>query len=146
MNEIKVLIVEPNKEPYVTKIKNSLNSLQHIVGGLIDFIELSPNVDIIFNDEGKINNLPLNRIIPNDIVAGTFIVAGQHLGETISLTNEQIVEYKKYFELENDKAILDLIKKEIVNTDNLLGTNLFEIEKLTKRYFENEKNNKNSNN
>ena len=65
--KIRVLIVEPRKEPYVKEIEDTLEEKQKIVGGLIDFIELEDDVDLIFNEESKINNLEMNRIITNDI-------------------------------------------------------------------------------
>ena len=35
---MKVLIVEPSKEPYVKEINSSLESMQSVVGGLIQAI------------------------------------------------------------------------------------------------------------
>ena len=43
MNKIRVL-----------KIENTLRSLQSIVRGLIEFVELEHNVNLICNEEGKI--------------------------------------------------------------------------------------------
>lgn len=89
MNKIRILVVEPNKEPYKKKIPHTLEDMQRVVGGLIEFVELEYNVDLICNEEGKIYNLPMNRAIQNDIVAGTFFIAGQHNGETISLSKNK---------------------------------------------------------
>ena len=75
MSKIRILIVEPNKEPRQAKIEHTLHDLQSIVGGLIEYVELEYNVDLICNEEGKIDNLELNRFITNDIIAGTFILA-----------------------------------------------------------------------
>lgn len=105
MEKIRVLIVEPNKEPYQARIKKGLEEKQKIVGGLIEFVELEHNVDLICNEEGKLLNLPLNRQIGNDIIAGTFFIAGQHYGETISLSRKQIKKYKKIFSLDKCKPI-----------------------------------------
>ena len=99
MNKIRVLIVEPNKEPYKKRIPHTLKDMQNVVGELIEFVELEYNVDLICNEEGKIYNLPLNRAIPNDIIAGTFFIAGQCNGKTISLSRKQIKKYKKIFRL-----------------------------------------------
>lgn len=46
---------------------------------LIEFVELENDIDLIFNEEGKMYNLPMNRIIKNDVVCGTFIIAGQKI-------------------------------------------------------------------
>ena len=131
-NKIRVLIVEPNKEPKQVKIEHNLRKLQEIVGGRIDIIELDHNTDIIINDDGKINGLALNRVIPNDIIAGTFIVAGQHLGETISLSRKQIKKYKKRFKLSNDNDAIEFVKAIVGDSEKLLYCNMAGIGKVIK--------------
>lgn len=130
--KIRVLIVEPRKELYVKEIEDTLEEKQKIVGGLIDFIELEDDVDLIFNEESKINNLEMNRIIKNDIVCGTFIICGQRNGESISLTDEQIKKYKKYFSLKFHSVVIELLKRQYRNSENLLNYDLRGIEKLLK--------------
>lgn len=129
MNKIRILVVEPNKEPYKKKIPHTLEDMQRVVGGLIEFVELEYNVDLICNEEGKIYNLPMNRAIQNDIVAGTFFIAGQHNGETISLSKKQIKRYKDIFKLNRDKDLIDMINKEVKNSSNLLNLNLINVER-----------------
>lgn len=119
MNNIKVLIIEPNKEPYSQKIEHTLKKLQDIVDGRIDIVELEENVDLICNDEGKLMNLPFNRCVGNDVIAGTFIVAGQHKGETTSLTEEQIKKYTEVFSLENHRKKIEYMKIEFIASENL---------------------------
>ena len=94
MSKIRILVVEPYKAPYQIRVEHTLENLQKVVGGLIEFVELEHNVDLICNEEGKLLSLPLNRPIRNDIIAGTFFIAGQHYGETISLSRKQIKKYK----------------------------------------------------
>lgn len=132
MEKIRVLIVEPNKEPKQVKIEHNLRKLQEIVGGRIDIIELDYNTDIIINDDGKINGLTLNRVIPNDIIAGTFIVAGQHFGETISLSKKQIKKYKKRFKLSNNNDVIEFVESIVGNSSNLIKYNTNGIEKIIK--------------
>ncbi len=127
MNKIRILVVEPNKEPYKKKIPHTLEDMQRVVGGLIEFVELEYNVDLICNEEGKIYNLPMNRAIQNDIVAGTFFIAGQHNGETISLSKKQIKRYKDIFKLNRDKDLIDMLNKEVKNSSNLLNLNLINV-------------------
>ena len=129
MNKIRILVVEPNKEPYKKKITHTLEDMQRVVGGLIEFVELEYNVDLICNEEGKIYNLPMNRAIQNDIVAGTFFIAGQHNGETISLSKKQIKRYKDIFKLNRDKDLIDMLNKEVKNSSNLLNLNLINVER-----------------
>lgn len=63
MNKIRILVVEPNKEPYQLKIEHTLENMQNVVGGLIEFIELEPSVDLICNEEGKTDGLELLEMI-----------------------------------------------------------------------------------
>lgn len=112
MSKIRVLIVEPNKEPRQMKIEHTLENLQNIVDGIIEYVELDHHTDIICNEEGKILNMELNRRLGNDIIAGTFIIAGQHYGETISLSRKQIKQYKEMFRLSKHRVI-EYIKAKI---------------------------------
>lgn len=124
MNKIRVLIVEPNREPYQKRMNHTLEDMQNIVGGLLEYIELEHNVDLIYNEEGKIYNLQMNRAIQNDIIAGTFFIAGQHKGETISLSKKQIKKYKEIFRLEQDKALIELLRETVKESSNLLNLRL----------------------
>lgn len=46
---------------YLGEIENTLEAKQKYVGGLIQCVSLSPEIDLILNDEGKLMGLPLNR-------------------------------------------------------------------------------------
>lgn len=127
MSKIRVLIVEPNKEPYQKRINHTLEDMQNVVGGLLEYIELEHNVDLIYNEEGKIYNLQMNRAIQNDIIAGTFFIAGQHKGETISLSKKQIKKYKKIFRLNQDKALIELLRETVKESSNLLNLRLINV-------------------
>lgn len=130
IEKIKVLIVERIRDPYIKEIEDTLEEKQKIVGGLIDFIELEDDVDLIFNEESKINNLEMNRIIKNDIVCGTFIICGQRNGESISLTDEQIKKYKSYFKLRDHTIPISLLKNYYKESSNLINYDLTGVEKL----------------
>ena len=54
MNKIRVLIVKPNQEPKQMKIEHTLDKLQNIVGGLIEYVDLDYQTDLICNEEGKL--------------------------------------------------------------------------------------------
>ena len=82
--KIKVLVVEPLKEPYVREI-SGLDDMRAIVGGYIEAAYPFPNdnVAVVCNESGKIMGLPANRpimdesgLLPKDIIQGTFFVAG----------------------------------------------------------------------
>ena len=64
---MKVLVVEPEKEPYVKEISSGLSSLQKEVGGFIEAVyPFEDPVAIICNEEGKLEGLPLNRALRDE--------------------------------------------------------------------------------
>ena len=103
---MKVLIVEPLKAPYTADIDGSLDSMQNIVGGLIQVIyPFNDPVALICNDEGKLMGLPLNRPLADDdgsiydIIAGTFFLCAAPTDSDSfdSLTEEQISKYTDHY-------------------------------------------------
>ncbi len=97
-NEIKVVMVEPHKNPTITTIKTKLENLQEAVGGLIEIIDIEDDVCILCNEEGKLIGLEGNRRLSDDILVGTFFVCGSNNeGELTSLTDSQIEKYIQFF-------------------------------------------------
>ena len=103
---MRVLLVEPGKEPVLQEINGSLKSMQEIVGGTIQALyPFEEHVALICNDEGKLLGLPANRGLRDetgqlyDIVCGTFFLCGappdsEHF---TSLTEEQLGCYESMF-------------------------------------------------
>lgn len=102
VDQIKVIIVRPDEHPCVVNIDNDLKTMQSIVDGDIEEIDLDDDTVLVCNEEGKLNNLKANRCVGHDIIAGTFFIAGDDGGEEfISLNEEQIKEYtEKFYEIE----------------------------------------------
>ena len=71
---IKVVAVPVGKQAYIKEICTELKSLQAEVGGYIQAIyPFEDEVALICNDEGKLMNLPLNRALKLDGMAGNEI-------------------------------------------------------------------------
>ena len=104
---MKVLVIEPMKEPYVKEMDGKLKTLQGFVGGLIQVLYPfeDEHIALICNDEGKLLGLPLNRALRNsrgeiyDIISGTFLIcsAPPTSSNFESLSKEQIQKYIKKF-------------------------------------------------
>ena len=101
---MKVLVVEPEKEPYVKEISSGLSSLQKEVGGFIEAVyPFEDPVAIICNEEGKLEGLPLNRALRDedghvyDIIAGTFLIAGLSEDNFCSLNDAQIEKFSALY-------------------------------------------------
>lgn len=61
--KLTVVMVEPHKAPYVTKIDDELSALQKAVGGYIEVVGNGDGTLIICNEEGKLQGLEGNRRI-----------------------------------------------------------------------------------
>ena len=103
---MQVVIVEPQKKPVVQDIGSDLESMQQIVGGLIEALyPFDEPVALICNEEGKLLGLPLNRALRDDdgevydIISGTFFLCAappdsEHFE---SLTDQQVKTYLECF-------------------------------------------------
>lgn len=110
---MKVVILEPEKEPYSKEIGNKLEDLQEVVNGYIQVIGDpfgNANIVMIVNEEGKLKNLKINTAIVYkgaiiDIVVGSCILAGYNGDEIVGLTEEQELECINYYT--NNRNIWD---------------------------------------
>lgn len=96
-NVLRAVYVEPNKPAYETEIENTLKGLQRAVGGYIEVVSISDGISLVCNEEGKLDNLPGNRRIGNDIIAGAFVIVGNGEEDFRSLTDEETNRYLKEF-------------------------------------------------
>ena len=104
---MRILVIEPLEKPYIKKIDGILESMQKIVGGLIQAIYPFDDSEIalVCNEEAKLIGLPLNRALYDDkgqiydIIAGTFFLcqAPADSENFESLTDEQIKRYKEKY-------------------------------------------------
>lgn len=120
--KIKGLLVEPYKLPKEIEIENTLENLQSLVSGYIECVYLPKDNDVILicNDEGKINNMPLNRDIGFDIIVGPFLIVGNDYenADFKSLTDEQILKYKIRFDKNSIKETEIKIMSILLNSKN----------------------------
>ena len=112
--KIRVVMLECGKVARCEEINNSLESMQKIVGGLIEAVyPFEDEVCIICNDEGKLQGLPFNRALYDDkgniydIISGTAFICGCKNEYFSSLTEEQINHYCKKFEFPERFALIN---------------------------------------
>ncbi len=101
---MKVLVVLPEKAPFVKDIEPGLVSLQREVKGCIEVVyPFDDNACIICNEDGKLLKMDLNRALRDengdvyDIVAGKFLVVGLGEDDFTDLTPEQQCTYAEMF-------------------------------------------------
>ena len=103
-NTLSVLKIAPGQHPQQVEIDNDLKALQQAVGGFIGAsYPFADPVAIVYNDEGKLMGLPLNRALRDgdgdiyDIVAGKFFLCGLGDENFASLPKELQQKYEEKF-------------------------------------------------
>ena len=99
-----VLQLSPGQYPKQVEISDELKALQQAVGGSIGATyPFDDPVAIVYNDDGKLMGLPLNRALRDehgeayDVIAGTFLVVGLSEEDFASLTPELAEKFEKQF-------------------------------------------------
>lgn len=104
MNKIRILVVEPNKEPYVKEIKNSIGEIYGIVYFPFEILEIEKDVILVSSLGAKNINekcFAANRIYKDKIIYSNFAIISKKGNNYTSLSNEQIKNYIDMFKLEN---------------------------------------------
>lgn len=72
------------------EVDHSLESMQRLVGGFIECIQLQDGIDLWCNEEGQLLDLPLIQdLVSGRVIAGDYFFARHDSeGNTISLTDE----------------------------------------------------------
>ncbi|MBQ9664586.1 MAG: DUF3846 domain-containing protein [Oscillospiraceae bacterium] len=96
---MKVLLIEPMKQPRVAEIPDTLEALQKAVGGTIQAVyPWEDPVAIVCADEGKLQGFPPNRMLEDyDILVGTFLITGLGEENFASLTDDLIRKYTEKY-------------------------------------------------
>lgn len=138
--EIKAVLCEPHKLAVETNVPLSYESLSKIVGGSVCVIELiKGSVIVLLDGDAQLKSSPLNRAIFTDpkltdlkdypkpqlldIISGTFLVCGFDGECLISLTDEQIEDYKNLYMYPQLFGFFDggvIIHKVIDETENTI--------------------------
>ena len=107
--KMEILLVQPGMYPQKATIGTELKDFQDAVGGTIAAsYPFDDPVAIVYNDEGKLMGLPLNRALRDehgeayDVVAGTFLVVGLGEEDFASLTPELAEKFEKKFHQPED--------------------------------------------
>lgn len=96
-NTIRVLKIEPGRVPEEVDIPNTLEALQEAVDGYIEAVSLDLGVSLVCNSEGKLLDLPGNRRVGMDIIAGTFLIVGTRGEDFSSLSQGAMKKFQACF-------------------------------------------------
>ncbi len=87
---ITIVVKEPGKEAYSKEIEDNLEEYQKIVGGYIETVPFDIKQVLVCNEEGKLEELESNLLVPGDLIVGTVIVVGTTGAEFRSLLPTEI--------------------------------------------------------
>lgn len=79
VDEIKIISFRVGKEPAFETIVNELETMQQLIGGNIEALDLKYDLVLICNEDGKCNGTPFNRALVDnneivDYICGDFFV------------------------------------------------------------------------
>jgi len=101
---MRVLVVEPERKPYVKEIAGDLESLQKEVDGYIEAVyPWDEPCAIVCDDEAKLTGKPFNRVLRDedgniyDVIAGTFLIVGLSEDNFTSLSDEYVKLFSEKF-------------------------------------------------
>lgn len=97
---LKVLVIEQGKAPYIKEISSGYEELQRQVGGTFTTIEIAEGIDAVCADDVDFESTAINRIANGQPIFGTFLLmrVNYDTGEYQSLTGEDVEKYSKQFE------------------------------------------------
>lgn len=93
---VRVLRKNVGEAPKLFEMEPGLDAMREIVGGFIECVALPHNIDLWLNDEGQLEQLPLNLLtyvdgqIVHDIVGNIFFASHDGKGGTVSLRDKQV--------------------------------------------------------
>lgn len=101
---IEVLLIEPGKVPQPITISGDLKSMQALVHGHIEAIyPYEDMVALVCNEEGKLDQLPLNRALRDEegkiyeTISGNFFICGLEENDFSSLLPPHMEKYHEKF-------------------------------------------------
>ena len=100
---IKGILVRPQCLPVTIEFPEGYRELQKLVDGPFEMPYLFDDVDIVINEEGKLNGSPANRFLYldgqlTDIIFGNIVIVDSDSeGRTVSLSEEKISRYMSIF-------------------------------------------------
>ena len=94
---MKVLIVEPMKQPRWAEIERTLENLQSVVGGGIQAVyPWDDPIALVCDEEGLLKNKRFNRQITDEVfIVGTFFICGVGEEDFTDLPDDLMDKYEK---------------------------------------------------
>ena len=101
MSVIKILVVQPNKQPYIKEIKNNIDSIYGLVYYPYKEVELEKNIYLICSKEAENNNFSICRKLKDMNIYSNFVIVKKENNKYNSLTEKEIIKYSTMFKIKN---------------------------------------------
>lgn len=120
-DRITIVFIEVNQKPRLIDMPNTIEAMQSLVGGYIEFIDFSKGlndlgVNVIVDEDGMSNNKLPSVIMLEEgrevLLYGNVVLSGNKNGDFASLSNEQILR------LSNDMLRYGDIEVEVKRSEN----------------------------
>lgn len=98
MKEIKIIVKKVGEPHRVEIVNDEYSTYNNLVGGYIEVVSLHKGILMVCNEEGKLDGLELNLILPNDLIVGDIFFCSQKGPDFASLTDAQISYVEKFLE------------------------------------------------
>ena len=98
MKEIKIIVKKVGEPHRVEIVKDEYATYNNLVGGYLEVVTLDKGVLMVCNEEGKLDGLEPNLILPHDIIVGDIFFCSQKGPDFASLTDAQISYVGKFLE------------------------------------------------
>ena len=82
----------PGQIPRICRIDNTLESLQEEVGGYIEAVNISPDLAVICDEEGRLKNKPYCCKINGMDFVGDIVICGRGLDEFVDIPAPWVME------------------------------------------------------
>ena len=93
---MKTIIKKVGQQPEVVDVKNTLESIQKIVGGYVELVHVHTGCVMLCNEEGRLHGLPYNFNLGNVNILGDVLFTKPD-GENFTDLNESDVEMILHF-------------------------------------------------
>lgn len=94
--KIKVVYIEPGRDPEFRTVNNTLEAMQILVKGYIEVLTVSNDMVIVCNEEGHLRNMPFNREMFGISLYGPIVLVGTEGEDFTDVPVEDLIEVELF--------------------------------------------------
>lgn len=94
--KIKVVYIEPGRDPEFRTVNNTLEAMQILVKGYIETLTVSNDMVIVCNEEGHLRNMPFNREMFGISLYGPIVLVGTEGEDFTDVPVEDLFEVELF--------------------------------------------------